>query len=140
MSKLNSLLDAIVTAQGSVPGSGPVVKRALPKVEETIDPPQQTTVSGAELVDRCVRIAFGGKWRIVYQVDVTLITPSDRALEKGLVEHTDWREATRIRHEKVTGADGVELASSPMLEREKLAQGYNYTQVTLILTTYESRP
>lgn len=149
MSMLNDILDRVVTIQNGLGLTldGHVltaVKRALPKREEQVDLSFQVTVSGQEQVDECTRIGFGGKWRVVYSVDVTLITPNDRDMLKHLPEHTDWREATRATYMATNplalpGVKGVEVVRSPMLMRSKLAKGYNYNQVSLIVTTYESR-
>ncbi len=148
MSLLNDIMDEVVTVQAalalSVGGHATtVVKRALPKREEEVDLSFQVTVSGKEQVDKCTRIAFGGKWRVVYSLDITLITPNDRDMLTHLPEHMDWRETTRARYMGQTplataGVKGVEVVDSPMLPRNKLAQGYNYNQVSLLVTTYES--
>lgn len=150
MSVLNDVLDEVVRLQRRfAPALGDkqlaVVKRALPKREETVDPEYQVTVNAAEQPEDCARLGFGDKWRVVYSVEITLISPNERDMLTGLVEHTEWREVSRTVYmgqrplAAVSAVKGVEVVKSPMLPRSKLAQGYNYNQVSLIVTTYESR-
>jgi hypothetical protein len=145
MSLLNSILDDIVSTVGSVPFNSeavPCVKRKLPKKEETVDVQTQSTVSGEELVDRIKRIGFGSCWQCLYRVQITLVTPNDRDQLYHMVEHTDWREGVRALFQKpksVAGAKRVEFVNSPMFDRGELANGYDYDQLTLEVTTYERR-
>lgn len=147
MSMLNDIFDKIVKVQRglslTVDGNAlPVEKRKLPKREETVDTAYQVTVSGTEMVDECTRIGFGGVWRVLYKIDVTLMTPNDRDQLRNLADHAAWREATRAEYMKgldLPSVKGVEIIQSPHLARSKLAQGYDYNQVTLLVTTYERR-
>lgn len=146
MSALVALLDAAVALQTSLALTYenvalPVVKRALPKREEAVDAQAQVTVSGAQLVDEVKRIAFGSAWFCVYSLEVTLVTPADKDALIGVDPNANWREATRAAFMKpgALSAKKVEVAQAPHLDRGKLAQGYNYTQVALRVTTYERR-
>jgi hypothetical protein len=149
VSKLNDLLDATVTAQGALAlqvesKSLTTVKRKLPKKEEDVDLAFQVTVCGAELVDRARRIAFGSKWFVQYEIQITLITPGDRDAAHNLADHANWRESTRARYMKPNplpglGVKRVEIVEAPFLDRRELRDGYDYDQVVLRITTHESR-
>ncbi len=149
MSKLEAVLDYVVGAQNALAlkvqaKDTTAVKRKLPKKEEDVDLAFQTTISGAEQVDQVRRIAFGSVWQVMYKVEITLITPCDRDALMNLGDHADWREATRAWFMKpgsiaVDGVKRVEIVNAPFLDRPKLAQGYDYNQVVLEVTTYERR-
>lgn len=149
MSALNDILDAVVTLQNTlalqVAGENLTAeKRKLPKREEPVDGGFLVCVSGAEQVDQMNRIGFGGCWQCFYAVDITLMTPNDRDQVLALPDHAAWREGTRALYQKplaLTGVDvrRVEVVQSPFLNRGKLAQGYDYNQVSIRVTTYERR-
>ncbi len=149
MSKLNDILDYIVAAQSTlglqIEGKAlGTVKRKLPKSEEPVDGGYQVTISGSEQVDRVKRIAFGSRWQVLYRVEITLVTPNDRDQLFNLTDHATWREATRAAWQVpgsvvVDGVKRVEIVDAPFLNRSQLNAGYDYDQVVLEITTYESR-
>lgn len=148
MSALNTILDYIVATETSaalqVGGKVlAVVKSKLPKKEDTVGSDYSVYVSGAEQLDSLQRIAFGSKWQVTYTVELTLVTPNDRDQLINLADHINWREAVRARYMApgpIPNTAKVEIARAPFLDRSKLADGYDYTQVVLDITTYESRP
>ncbi len=153
MSVLDTILDAVVTdhttaALSVASNTLSAVKRKLPKKEEKVDLAYRVTVSGAEDVDSVERIAFGSVFRVTYKIEMTLITPNDRDALTNLPEHAAWREATRARYMKATTtgplsgvsqAKRIEIVKGPFLDRRKMAQGYDYNQICLAVTTYEKR-
>lgn len=149
MSMLASILSETAAAESAlalvVEGNTlTAVVRKLPKHEETVDPPYQVFVSGAEQVDQVKRIAFGSRWQALYQVEITLITPGDHDAAINLEAHADWREATRAWFQKpkplsTPGVKRVEIIQAPFLNRAQLAKGYDYNQVVIQVTTYEER-
>lgn len=149
MSALNDILGAIVAKETLAAAKiGPhaltVVKRKLPQKEEA-DRAYQVTVCGAELVDRIKRIAFGGLHKVTYSVLVTLVTPNDHDALVYLTEHTNWREAVRARYMAAVAPlpnlniQQIDVVPAPMLDRSALAEGYDFDQVALEITTYETR-
>ncbi len=152
MSALNDILDAALADATAAaltigPNTPTVVKRKLPKKEETVDAAYQVTISGAERVDKVDRLAFGNVFKVEYAVELTLITPSEDAATH-LPEHAAWRETMRARYmgptrtgplRTVTAVKGVEVDPAPFLDRRKLAVGFNYDQLALRVTTYEVR-
>jgi hypothetical protein len=148
MSKLNDILDAIVTKETDAAATIgenalTVVKRKLPKREEA-DAAYQVTVNGAELVDRVQRIAFGNQFKVTYLVLVTLITPNDLDAALNLDEHAAWREAARARYMATTplaglGIQQIDVTPAPFLDRAALSAAYDYNQLALEITVYESR-
>lgn len=150
MSKLVEILDYVVSAQDTlhltIDGTEPqAVKRKLPKREEKVDPSLQVCVTATELVDDVRRIGFGSKWQCLYVVLITLITPNDRDQLLGLDDHAAWREGTRAFWQRPgslapVGCKRVEIVKAPFLDRAQLANGYDYNQVALQVTTYEARP
>lgn len=150
MSKLNDILDFVKARQEAlalqVGGNAlTVVKRKLPKREESVDTPYMTTVSGAEVVAEVKRVAFGGKYFVPYVVEITLVTPNDRDQLKNLADHTAWFEATRAAYMPVgamgavSGVYKVDIIQAEMLDRAQIKDGYDYTQVVLRVTTFETR-
>jgi hypothetical protein len=149
MSVLNNLLTEIKGIQDTlvISVNGNVVNnvvRKLPKAEETVDLAYQVTVSGEELVDQLKRIGFSSRWQVIYAISLTLITPTERDMVYNLADGAQWRETTRAFYETQTPLEAppvkrVEFASSPFLRRNELAQGYDYNQLTLRITTYEDR-
>lgn len=150
MSALTSILDAIVTietaAARTIGGSAlTVVKRKLPKKEDPVDASYQVTVAGAEDPDSVTRIAFGGRFRVVYTIDVALVTPNDRSMSVNQDAVTDWRESVRATYQAPTplvivpAVRRVEIDRGPLFSRDLLAEGYDYTVVRLLVTTYETR-
>lgn len=150
MSKLNDILEFVkanqVTLALQVNSTAlTVVKRKWPKREETVDEPYMTTVSGAELVAEVKRIAFGGKYLVPYNIEITLVTPNDRDALACLVDHTNWLEATKASYmvagmmNAVGNIYQVDVIQGPMLDRGQMKDGYDYSQVVLRVTTHETR-
>lgn len=149
MSVLNSILDEVVAIQDSLALKVESkdlrnVKRKLPKREERIDLSFQVTVNGSERVDQVKRIGFGQRWQVLYNVEITLITPGDRDAAQNLPDHAAWREATRAWYQKaqpfaLAAVQRVEIVDAAFLDRSQLAAGYDYNQVALQVTTYEDR-
>lgn len=153
MSTLNDILEAVKTdhtAAALTIGANAltIAKRKLPKHEETVDAAYQVTVSGAEQVDKVVRVGFGGIFRVEYLVEMTLIIPNDRDQLTNLPEVAAWRESTRARYQAVThpltgvsGVKAVDLTDNGVwLDRTDLADGFDYDQLVIRVTTYERRP
>lgn len=150
MSKLNDILDFVVARQAAmnfqVNGNDlTVVKRKLPKREESVDASYMVTVSGAEQIAEAKRAAFGGKYFTPYVVEVTLVTPNDRDQLLNLADHAAWFEATRANY-KAPGAlsavgnvYNVDVVQAPMLDRAQIKEGYDYTQVVLRVTTFDTQ-
>lgn len=152
MSTLNDILEAVktdhVTAALTIGANAlTIVKRKLPKQEETVDAAYQVTVSGAELVDRVTRVGFGGVFRVEYLVEMTLVIPNDRDQATNIDTVAAWRESTRARYQAlahpltgVTGVKAVDLTDNGVwLDRTDLAEGYDYDQLVIRVTTYERR-
>lgn len=122
----------------------PVVRRKLPKREEPVDGAAQITVNAIEVPDSIRRIAFGSVYQVKYRVDITLASKCDHDASIGLPEHSDWKEAVRARYQasgvlSSAGVKRVEIDTSPLLDRSKLAGGYDYSSVALSCWTYETR-
>ena len=150
MSKLNDILEFVKTRQTtlnlSVAGTVlTIVKRKLPKREETVDSPYMTTISGAEVVAEVKRIAFKGKYLVPYVVEITLVTPNDKDELINLTDHATWLETTRGAYQvdlmmvAVGSIYKVEVIQNPFLDRAQIKDGYDYTQVVLRVTTHETR-
>ena len=150
MSKLNDILEFVKTTQSTlaltVGGNAlTVVKRKLPKREETVDTSYMTTISGAEQVAEVKRIAFKGKYLVPYVVEITLVTPNDKDELINLTDHATWLETTRGAYQvdlmmaAVGGIYKVEVIQNPFLDRAQIKEGYDYTQVVLRITTHETR-
>lgn len=153
MSTLNDTLDAVVAdhqaAALTIGGSAlTVVKRKLPKKEETVDAPYQVTISAAADPDEVTPIGgYPGArvYLVKYRVEMTLITPNDHDAVTNLADHEAWREATRARYQKtkplaaVAAVKRVEIKPAPFLDRSKLADGYDYNQIVVSVWTYETR-
>lgn len=149
MSVLVEILDAVVadhlSANLSINGNLlSVVKRKLPKKEDTVDADYQVTVSGAEMVDRITPIAFGGSYKVSYRVEMTLIVPNDRDQLVNLDAVANWREATRVRYmvRKPLPVDAVKqvtIVEGVFFDRTLLREGCDYDQVVIELITYETR-
>ncbi len=122
----------------------PVVKRKLPKKQETVDEDYQVTVSGAENADQTKRIAFGNAYKVNYTVEITLVSPNEDQLTN-LGDHTIWRESVRALFMKanplptVTEVKRLEIVPAPFLDRSILSQGYDYNQIVLDVWTFETR-
>lgn len=148
MSTLAQILDAVTAdheaAARTVGGQAlTVVKRKLPKREE-VDAPYSVTVSAAEQSDRTQRIAFGSVFMVVYRVEMTLVVPNDRDQATNLDDVTDWREATRARYMRphpipVAQVKRVEIVDGALLDRPLLTEGYDFSQLVIDVTTYETR-
>ncbi len=150
MSKLNDILEFVAAKQTAlaitIGGNAlTIVKRKLPKREETVDTSYMTTVSGAEQVAEVKRVAFGGKYLVPYVIEITLVTPNDKDELKNLADHTTWFENTRAAYQVngMMAAVGhvykVDVIQAPMLDRAQIREGYDYTQVVLRVTTFETR-
>lgn len=150
MSKLNDILEFVKTKQETlaqtIGGNAlTVVKRKLPKREETVDTPYMVTVSGAEQVAEVKRAAFGGVFFVPYVVEITLVTPNDRDELLNLADHTTWLEGTRAAYmvagmmAAVGSIYKVDVIQGPLLDRAQIKDGYDYTQVVLRVTTHETR-
>lgn len=153
MSTLNDILSAVVTdhqAAALTIGANAltIAKRKLPKQEEGVDAAYQVTVSGAEQVDRVTRVGFGGIFRVEYLVEMTLVIPNDRDQATNIDTVAAWRESTRARYQAVThpltvvsAVKAVDLTDNGVwLDRTDLADGYDYDQLVIRVTTYERRP
>lgn len=119
--------------------------RKLPKREETVDAPYMVTVSGAENVDEIKRASFGDNYFCNYTIQVTLVTPNDRDQVQNLVDHAAWRETTRAAFQ-VTGMMfsvgniyKVDIVPGTFLDRSEIKEGFDYNQVVLKVTTFETR-
>jgi hypothetical protein len=150
VSILNDILDAIVTDHTTnaltVGGNSlTIVKRKMPKRHETVDQPYQVTISGAENVDLTTRISFDHWFKVQYNIEMTLITPSEGDTAKNLADHAQWRESVRARYmaqtplSSVTAIQQIDVLPSPLLPRRLLVDGYDYNQILLRITTYEDR-
>jgi hypothetical protein len=151
MSLLNDILDAVVTEHEAVDpaptiGGKPltVVKRKLPKREETVDAAYQVTISGVLVPESVKRIARG-KYMVMYAIEMTLITPNDHDAATNLPDHAAWRESTRARYMAATPlptlatVKRIDVVTGPFLDRAMLAEGYDYDQIALNIWSYESR-
>lgn len=149
MSVLNDVLTDMVTSIAALEltigeNALSVVKRKLPKREETVDSQYQVTVNGKEMVDQIRRIGFGSCWQVLYNIDITLVSPTERDMLYNLDAHIAWREAVRA-HFMAPSPIAVEevklvvFIDSPFLDRTQLSDGYDYDQLTIQITTYERR-
>ncbi len=150
MSVLGDILDAIVVdhqvAALTISGNAlTIVKRKLPTAEEGVDAAYQVTISGAEAVDKVKRIAFGQRFQVEYQIEMTLLVPSDRDQLTNLDAIAAWRETTRARYQGrnplpgVTAVKRVEIDSGVFLDRADVANGFDFDQIVIRITTYENR-
>lgn len=143
MSRLNDLLDAIVAdhvaAALQIGGNTlTIVKRKLPKKEETVDADYQVSIYAEPISERSDRIA-NNTYLVKYFISMTLITPNDRDALVNLVDHAAWRESTRARYEVLTTLGRIDFRDAPFLDRTQLAEGYDYQTIAITIWSFENR-
>lgn len=157
-SKLNSLLDAVVkTIQAlncQLNGeSVPVVKRKLPKKEQSVDPAVQITVCASEDVDEQKYHDFTGAMRVTYVFEITIISPNNDDQLTNLDIYTEWRESIRMRFKKPpfvvyygTDENGallpvtvfqMRVLPGKFLDRKLISDNYDYQMLRLEIVVIE---
>ena len=144
MSQLNSILDAVVTrvaSLGLIKDSVviPVVKRKLPRRQETMDSPTTITVSPPDAPDSVIYAAFGAQWWS-YTVNITVVSPNDQDLASNIDTYTGWRDQIKalfmppFASPPLVGVPLVwDMRVKPqvLFHRSMLAMNYDYQQIAV---------
>jgi hypothetical protein len=100
MAYLNDCLDQVVKVvqalnlnlNGVIP---PVVKRKLPKKDQTLDPPIQITVNAKEYPEKIKNITFANYLIATYKAQVTICSPNDGDELSNIPIYAQWRQQIR---------------------------------------------
>lgn len=145
-SVLNSILDATVKKVKQLGlsykgGIVPVVKRKLPKKEETVDPARQITICGAQKVDKLSWLAFGVK-RMEYVVQIVIICPNNDDQASDIEIYSFWRQTIRddFAEPPLAGVSEVwdmDVLEGEFLNRDEISANYDYQEIPVKVTTAE---
>jgi hypothetical protein len=120
-----------------------VVKRKLPKKDETLQPPTQIIVCLGPKADDLGWWSFGVK-KMRYYVEITFVSPNNNDNASNLDLYTQWRQQIRNHFAKppLVGCASVvdlDVLGGNFLPRTgKLSTLYDYQQIIVRVTTAEA--